>query len=237
VPHYLESQHPHGQPKQVHLRTHARIQLQNPASSFHPQLAMCPPVPARGAPWLPCTAGHAVVGPVWPDRAGGGRLAPPMPQGGPPSPRHRWPPPYGATNPVMFITRRLRPAFGEEPRGARGPPQAVPKAGPQVESWGVRSRLSALVEMMMSLHDTTGQIRYPDGSRFGLAYSPGLPRWHDRLFLRALRVSPYSTGFRRPTPPAIVRDPHPSGGSRPAVPPLACPYPNARVYDLPPPLR
>jgi hypothetical protein len=85
----------------------------------------------------------------------------------------------------------------------------------------------------MSLHDTTGQIRYPDGSRFGLAYSPGLPRWCSRLFLRALRVSPYSTGFRRPTPPAIVRDPHPSGGSRPAVPPLACSYARMRPYDPP----
>jgi hypothetical protein len=69
VPHYLESQHPHGQPKQVHLRTHARIQLQNPASSFHPQLAMCPPVPARGAPWLAHRQGRAVAGPV-------GRTAP-----------------------------------------------------------------------------------------------------------------------------------------------------------------
>jgi hypothetical protein len=185
---------------------------------------------------LPCAAGHAVVGPVWPDRAGGGRLAPPMPQGGPPSPRHRWPPPWTGSPTPLCVNFRLRPAFGEEPRGARGPPPGGAKAGPQVESWGVRSRLSAHIAEMSPSTTPPGTSGTPMGAAL-VAYSPGLPRWHDRLFLRALRVSPYSTGFRRPTPPAIVRDPHPSGGSRPAVPPLACSYPNARPYDPPSLLR
>ena len=55
VPHYLESQHPHGQPK--HVSVYARI---HPTfiplfSSFRPRLACVPPVLA----W-----GNAVVGPL-----------------------------------------------------------------------------------------------------------------------------------------------------------------------------
>jgi hypothetical protein len=79
VPHYLESQHPHSQLKQISTYTRTRIHP-NP---FPPSGRNWPCVPRfwpGGAPWLPCTAGHAVVGPVWPDRAGGGRLAPRCPR-------------------------------------------------------------------------------------------------------------------------------------------------------------
>jgi hypothetical protein len=152
-----------------------------------------------------------------PDRAGGGRLAPPMPQGGPPSPRHRWPPPTGLPAP-LYLKRRLRPAFREGPRGSRPSPQAVPKAGPGVEAPGCRSRLSAHIAEMLSLHDTTGHVRYPawEPCQFRLvAWSPSLARV---AYPRALRVSPYGQHdemmlrFHHPTSSAIVRDPHPSGG-------------------------
>jgi hypothetical protein len=86
-------------------------------------------------------------------------------------------------------------------------------------------------------------IRYPvwEPLRFSLfAWSPPLVRV---AYPRALRVSPYgqhdemTLRFHHPTPPAIVRDPHPSGGSRPEAPPLARPYSDARPYDPPPLLR
>ncbi len=66
------------------------------------------------------------------------------------------------------------------------------------------------------------------------AWSPPLVR--ALISLRPLGF-PVPRRFRRTTPPAFVRAPNPSGGSRPADPPLACPYPNARVYHPPVALR
>ncbi len=202
--------------------------------SLQPQLAVCPQLwPGERRGW-PIRQGRAVAGPVRPDHTGGSRLAPRCPREDPPSPgtfghRHR------VTNPVMS-TRLLRPAFGEEPRGARGPPPGGAKAGPQVESWGVRSRLSALVAGLMSLHDTTGhQVPRWEPLRFRLfAWSPPLVR--ALISLRPLGF-PVPRRFRRTTPPAFVRAPNPSSGSRPAAPPLACPYSRVRLYDPLPLLR
>jgi hypothetical protein len=89
----------------------------------------------------------------------------------------------------------------------------------------------------MSPSTTPPGIRYPDGSRIGfclLAWSP--PLVHALISLRPLGF-PVPRRFHRVTPPAIVRDPHPSGGSRPAVPPLARFYSNARVHHPPVALR
>jgi hypothetical protein len=60
VPHYLESQHPHSQLKQISTYTRIHASTQQSFSSFRSQLAVCPPVLARG---------NAVVGPL-------GRAAP-----------------------------------------------------------------------------------------------------------------------------------------------------------------
>jgi len=68
---------------------------------------------------------------------------------------------------------------------------------------------------MLSLHDTTGQIRYPvwEPLRFSLfAWSPSLVRV---AYPRALRVSPYGQHdemmlrFHHPTSSAIARGPQP----------------------------
>ncbi len=76
--------------------------------------------------------------------------------------------------------------MGESPRRALPPVSA--EAGPQVESWGVRSRLSVHVAKGTLLRTPPG-IRYPDGSPKAhlLAWSPPLVR---ATYPRALGVSP-----------------------------------------------
>jgi hypothetical protein len=157
--------------------------------------------------------------PVWPDHAGGGRLAPRCPREDPPSPgtvghRHGrgYQPRYACQTPP---TSRVR---GKASRLEALPPGGA-KAGPQVESWGVRSRLSALVAEMTSLHDTAGQ-QVPRWEPFQfslLAWSPPLVRV---AYPRALRVSPYgqhdemTLRFHYPTPPAFIRGPQPRPAGR-----------------------
>jgi hypothetical protein len=140
----------------------------------------------------------------------------------------------GVANPAVCQlppTSRFR---GRASRRPRPPPRQCLRPAPE---WKLRGAGPGFRPTSLRCrpprHHRACQVPRKLGAVSVFAYSPGLPRWHDRLFLRALRVSPYSTGFRRPTPPAIVRDPHPSGGSRPAVPPLACSYARMRPYDPP----
>jgi hypothetical protein len=155
-------------------------------SSFRPRLACVPPVVAWGAPWLPCAAGHAVVGPVRPDRAGGGRLAPPMPQGGPPSPRHLWPPPTGLPTPLC-VNFHLRPAFGEGPRGSRPLPQVVLRPALRVEAPRVPVQAFGSRSQGDAPSDTTGHQ---------------VPRWEPEGTPTRL-VSPAGAGSLSPGPPGF----------------------------------
>ena len=100
------------------------------------------------------------------------------------------------------------PRSGKDLEALEAPPQVVLRPAQEWSSW-VPVQAFGPLRRDVALRDTTGHLRYPDGSRFGLAYSPGLPRWCSCLFLRALRVSPYSTGF------ASLRLPPSSGAPNP----------------------
>ena len=210
------STRPHSQPKQV--STYMRIY--NPPNLFLLPVNW-PCVPRfwpGGTPWLPCAAGHAVVGPVWPDRAGGGRLAPQCPREDHPPPgtfghRHT-----GLPTPLCSSLATYVPLSGKDLE-ARGPPPGGAKAGPQAgKTWGVRSRLSVHVAKGTLLRTPPG-IRYPDGSPKAhlFAWSPPLVRV---VYPRALRVSPYGQHdetplrFHYPTPPAFIRGPQPRPAGR-----------------------
>jgi hypothetical protein len=150
--------------------------------------------------------------------------------------------PRGPFWPSPFLRGSTPRRFRYSPSGeasfpwgrARGP--GPPPRWCQGRPWGwkppgCRSRLSALVAGMTSLHDTTGHPSgTPCGSRFGLAYSPGLPLWCERLIPGPSGFPPRACtttsrrGFaalrygHRPESPQPVRP------SRPEVPPLAGSY-------------
>jgi hypothetical protein len=133
VPHYLESQHPHSQLKQISTYTRTRIHP-NP---FPPSGRNWPCVPRfwpGGAPWLPCTAGHAVAGPVWPDHAGGGRLAPPMPARRPTLPQTPLATAHRVTSPVVSQTPPTSRVQGRAPR-LEAPPRQCLRPAQEWSSW------------------------------------------------------------------------------------------------------
>jgi hypothetical protein len=166
------------------------------------------PVLAWGTPWLPCEAGHAVAGPV-PDRAGGGRLAPPMPREDPPSPGtggHR----HGRGRQPRYVPNSAYvPRSGKGPEALEAPPQVVLRPAPRW-TWGVRSRLSARIAEMLPLHDTTGhQVPRWEPLRFSLvAWSPPLVR---RAYFSVPSGFPHTaSGFVAATSSAINnRSPQP----------------------------
>lgn len=173
---------------------------------------MCPPAgPGERRGW-PIRQGRTVAGPVRPDHAGGGQTSASVPWGGPPSPRHRWPPPTGLPTPLCQLSPASR-VRGRTSRRSRPPPRwclrpALEVEAPRVpvQAFGPR----CWDDVPPRHHRASGTPE--TGSRVGFAYSPGLPRWHTRLYLCALWVSPYYAGFvalrlppSKPGPPPVRR--------------------------------
>jgi len=210
--HYLANTHTASPNRFTYARMHA--------FSYSP----LPPF-GYGWPWVPsCGLGDAVVALCGRARRGwscaGPRRRRPSSAsvpilGGPPTLGGTWPPPWtGLPTPLMSNAAYV-PRSGKDLEALEAPPRQCLRPALRVEAPRVPVQAFGPGRRDVALRDTTGHLRYPDGSRVGLAYSPGLPRWHDRLFLRALRVSPYgqhdetALRFRRSTPSAIIRGPHP----------------------------
>jgi hypothetical protein len=209
--------------------------------SFHPQPAVSP-----------STAWGTVAGPVWPGRAVAGpvgRTAPWLWRFGGHHPPLRpgaasWASgiPAGSSLPTPWIRGprhsfgASRPADSDTPlpgrpssRGGEPEAQALPRVGTEAGPGGgspqYRSRLSALVAEKTSLHDTTGQQSgTPCGSRFGLAYSPGLPLWCERLIPGPSGFPPRAcTTTSRRGFAALRYGHHPGPPTRPAFTPRGSP--------------
>jgi hypothetical protein len=101
---------------------------------------------------------------------------------------------HRVTSPVVSQTPPTSRVQGRAPR-LEAPPQVVLRPAPRPEKPG-GSGPGFRPTSLRCCPSTTppGTSGTPMGAAL-VAYSPGLPRWCSRLFLRALRVSPYSTGF------------------------------------------
>jgi hypothetical protein len=218
------------------------------------------PIWAWGRPWL-TLCGRAAPPQMGRGRRGWSRLAGPRPPirpgaagwasgipAGSPLPRGSfWPSPFlRSSTPRRFRILPFRggllPAVGGEPE-ARPSPLSAPRPALEVEAPRVPVQAfgpRCWDDVPPRHHRASGT---PCGSRFGLAYSPGLPLWCERLIPGPSGFPPRActTTSRRgfaalryghhPEPPHSVRP------SRPEVPPLASSYSDVRPYDPPTLLR